>query len=74
MGRPPSKYTKFRKIPTEFVDAHRTEIINACDKETESWCYCGRLSKGLHTSLCREYRRHFRMKMEELYNANTDRT
>ena len=72
MGRRPNKWVKFSGIPMEFVTAHCTEIENACDKETSCWCYCGRLVTGLHTSTCRQYRKHFQSKMEELYNANSN--
>jgi hypothetical protein len=72
MGRRPNKWVKFKDIPMDFVCAHRTEIECACDKETFLWCYCGRLTTGLHTSTCRQYRKHYQTKMEELYNANSN--
>lgn len=72
MGRRPNKWVKFGDIPLEFTAAHRTEIENACDNETSWWCYCGRLATGLHTSTCRQYRKHFQSKMEELYNSSLE--
>lgn len=71
MGRRPKNWVKFSDIPTEFVCAHSTEIENACDEETSLWCYCGRIATGLHTSTCRQYRKHYMTKMEELYNDKT---
>lgn len=68
MGRRPTAWVKFKDIPLEFVTAHRLEIEDKCDKETSLWCYCGRLATGLHTSTCRQYRKHFQIKMEEAYN------
>ena len=72
MGRRPNKWVKFKDIPVEFVAAHRTEIACACDKETFLRCYCGMLATSLHTSTCRQYRKHYQTKMEELYNANSN--
>lgn len=70
MGRRPKNWVKFSDIPTEFVYTHCAEIENACDNETQTFCYCGRLATGLHINTCRQYRKHYMTKMEELYNDN----
>lgn len=62
------KNIKFGEIPLEFVIAHRREAEDFCDRQTEIFCYCGKLATGFHTNSCRQYRSHFQKYIENIYN------
>lgn len=66
---PRLKKIKYKDIPLEFRLAHRKEAEDFCDGQTSWWCYCGRLATGLHTSTCRQYRKHFEQFIENKFNT-----
>ena len=62
------KKIKFSQIPTEFVCNNWQNAVDFCDKQTEIFCYCGKIASGFHTSNCRQFLKHVQSYIENLYN------